>query len=80
VDTRLKALEACLAHDGLDAALITSPNNRRYFSGFSGTSGMLLITPGARVLFTDSRYTLQVKAEAPDFELVQTTQQDRLSG
>ncbi len=78
MDTRLKALEACLAHDGLDAALITSPNNRRYFSGFSGTSGMLLITPGARVLFTDSRYTLQVKAEAPDFELVQTTQQAQL--
>lgn len=79
MDTRLKALEACLMRDGLDAALITSPNNRRYFSGFSGTSGILLITPRARVLFTDSRYMLQAEAEAPGFELVQVTQQSQLA-
>ncbi len=50
-----------------DAVLISSPHNIRYFSGFSGGEGALLIYRGGRVLFTDSRYTEQAEAEAPDF-------------
>lgn len=40
-----------------DAALIVSPENRRYFTGFDSSDGFLLVTPHGAVFFTDSRYT-----------------------
>ncbi|MBQ9949957.1 MAG: aminopeptidase P family protein [Clostridia bacterium] len=46
-----------------DSALITSPVNMRYFSGFTGDSGCLLITKNARILYTDFRYTIQAKEQ-----------------
>ena len=52
--------------------LITSQPNRSYFSGFTGSAGCLLISPGQRLLFTDSRYTEQAKNQAPDFTVIQT--------
>lgn len=57
----------------LDAVLITSPHNMRYFSGFSGGEGAVLILSGERCLFTDSRYTEAAKREAPDFEIIETS-------
>ncbi|MDR0549619.1 MAG: aminopeptidase P family protein [Deltaproteobacteria bacterium] len=57
--------------------LITSPENRRYFSGFiasdpmiSESSGCLLIGQNKRYLLSDSRYVLAAAAEAPAFEFV----------
>ena len=55
-----------------DGVLITSQPNRSYFSGFTGSAGCLLISPGQRLLFTDSRYTEQAKNQAPDFTVIQT--------
>lgn len=52
------------------ASLITSPENIYYFSGFTGGEGALFIDKNRRLLFTDSRYTIQAKKEAPDFEIV----------
>lgn len=54
-----------------DAALIISPNNMRYFSGFSGGEGALFITKSERLLFTDSRYTEQAQNEARDFQVIE---------
>ncbi len=56
----------------LDAFLISRPENWRYVSGFTGDSGVLLITPNQSFLFTDSRYVEQAGEEAPDFEVVKT--------
>lgn len=39
-----------------DAVIITSPENRRYFTGFNSSDGFLVITQGEAVFFTDSRY------------------------
>lgn len=39
-----------------DGALITSPENRRYFTGFSASNGYLLVTADRAVFITDSRY------------------------
>ncbi len=55
-----------------DAALITSPHNLRYFSGFTGGEGAALIYGGGRILFTDSRYTEQAERESADFSVEQT--------
>ena len=58
---------AKMAQAGRAAAMIiTNYENRRYFSGFSGSFGYLLMTPSRTVLLTDSRYTQQAQEEAPD--------------
>ena len=51
------------------AVLITSDENCFYYSGFTGGDSFLLIADGYRGLFTDGRYTVQAKEEAPDFEV-----------
>ncbi len=45
------------------AVLITHLPDIRYLCGFSGSSGILLITETSSTLLTDSRYTIQVKDE-----------------
>lgn len=52
--------------------LITSDENVFYFSGFTGGDSFLLISENFKGLFTDTRYTLQAKEEACDFEIFDT--------
>ena len=60
---RLDRLRARFDEHGIDALLITTPSNRRWISGFTGTAGTLLVTvsgpvpptlivPGLKVLTT----------------------------
>jgi Xaa-Pro aminopeptidase len=58
---------------GLDAVLISQPQNRRYLSGFTGSAGCLLVTAGDAVITTDFRYYEQSAQQAPDFRLHQAT-------
>ena len=58
----------------LDAFFVSSPENRRYLSGFTGSAGFLVISRDAAVLATDFRYTEQAGLQAPDFRI------DRISG
>ena len=37
-------------------AVISSPVNRRYFTGFPSSNGFLLVTTNSTVFLTDSRY------------------------
>lgn len=55
----------------IDAIFISQPENRRYLSGFGGSSGYLLITEQNAVLATDFRYIEQAKRQAPDYEVFQ---------
>ena len=55
-----------------DAVLLMSPHNMRYFSGFTGGEGAVVITENEVVLFTDSRYTEQAESEVQGFEVVET--------
>jgi Xaa-Pro aminopeptidase len=50
---------------------VTTPSNRRWVSGFSGTAGVLLVSRDRALLATDSRYYEQVGTQAPHFTLVQ---------
>jgi Xaa-Pro aminopeptidase len=68
---RLQKLRALMREKGLEAVLVDSPKNRRYFSGFSGSAGMLLVTLDKEQIFTDFRYFEQVKIESPQFELIE---------
>lgn len=68
---RLTRLREVLRQQQLDAILISQPENRRYLSGFTGSSGWLLISADQSLLATDFRYYDQVALESPDFALVQ---------
>lgn len=54
----------------LDAIVILSDYNRRYLSGFTGTSGALIISKDKQFLITDFRYIEQATAQAEGFEIV----------
>lgn len=50
-------LQKLLAEKGNDyAALIISPENRKYFTGFDSSDGYLLVSPDRAVFITDGRY------------------------
>lgn len=42
--------------ENIDAALIVTPCNRRYFTGFASSDGFLLATRKGSIFYTDSRY------------------------
>ncbi|MBO8137311.1 MAG: aminopeptidase P family protein [Desulfotomaculum sp.] len=68
---RVVKLQQALDRYKIDAVLINRPENRRYLSGFTGTSGILLIEKNSAYIFTDFRYVEQVKEQSPHFQLVQ---------
>jgi len=77
LERRLAKLREQIAARELDGLLVLGPENRRYLSGFTGSSGALLITQEQAFLVTDFRYVEQARAEAPGFSVVQHT--DRMS-
>lgn len=71
--SRLEKIRLKMQEEKLDAFILASPENRRYMSGFTGTSAMLLITLEKAYLLTDFRYIEQATAQARDFEVVKIT-------
>jgi len=69
IDNRLQKLRQGLAEKEIDAIFISQAENRRYLSGFNGSSGYLLITPQNTILATDFRYLEQARIQAPDYEI-----------
>src|ERR1700737_2941957 len=67
---RLRALRQRLLDLELDGLVVTTPENIRYLSGFSGSLGYLVIGKDAAEILGDSRYWLQMQAEAPAFRLM----------
>lgn len=63
--TRLRVLQQGLGEAGLDALLVTQPENVRYLSGFTGSLGRLLVSRDAGYLIVDVRYLAQAAAESP---------------
>ena len=69
VNSRLERLRNKLDEEDLDAILISSPENRRYLSGFTGSAGYLLVSQDDAALATDFRYVEQAGRQAPDFRV-----------
>lgn len=68
--SRLERIRLKMQEEKLDTFILTSPENRRYLSGFTGTTAILLITLEKAYLLTDFRYIQQATAQAPDFQVV----------
>jgi Xaa-Pro aminopeptidase len=66
-----------MAAVSVDAALITTPENVTYYSGFTGVSSQLLITSDKVLFFTDFRYTEQAETET-DCDVVETKGDSRV--
>lgn len=64
-------MREAMKSQNLNAVLITNAFNRRYLSGFSGSSGYLLITLDRAILLTDFRYMGQAPAQAPYYEVLE---------
>jgi len=73
IKARIKKLLVGLGEKDIDGILISQPENRRYLSGFDSSAGFLLITPQKNILATDSRYIVQAKSQAPDYEILPVT-------
>ncbi len=73
MNLRVKKLRERLAKEGYDAIFVSTPENRRYLSGFTGSAGYLVISQEAAIIATDFRYYEQVGRQCPDFELCKLT-------
>lgn len=69
---RLEALAALLPPQA-QAALIVSEENRRYFTGFPSSAGVLLVARGGSVFLTDSRYIEAARGAVTGCEVEELT-------
>lgn len=70
MNTRIDKLRDMFSNYEIDGLLITSSTNRKYMSGFSGSTGYVLIGRNHSAFITDFRYVEQAKVECPDYEIV----------
>lgn len=68
---RIARLRRLMQEQGLEAVLITSAVNRLYMTGFTGSSGYVLITNDRAILLTDFRYATQAPQQAVGYEVIE---------
>ncbi|ABO49586.1 peptidase M24 [Desulforamulus reducens MI-1] len=71
---RIAHLREKMSQRGISYLLVTKPENRYYLSGFTGTTGVLLIGQETTDFLTDFRYIEQVKLQSPHFRVVKVEQ------
>ena len=74
--SRLQRLRDKLETEKLNGVLVTADQNRLYMTGFTGSSGWVLVTPSENQVATDGRYWSQFKKQCPDWELVKFSRED----
>lgn len=68
--SRINKLRELFSSFEIDGILVTSATNRRYISGFTGSTGYVLISEKQAAFITDFRYVEQAKDQCPAFEIV----------
>jgi len=68
--SRLSKIRKSFKKKGIDGFLVTNVSNIRYLIGFSGSSGLLLITKKENIFVTDFRYKEQAKREVRGWDIV----------
>ncbi len=68
---RIEKTREHLDDAGVKAFYVTGPENLIYLSGFSGSTGALLLHAGKPYLLTDFRYIEQAGRECPGFEIIE---------
>ena len=67
IKDRVERLRSFLERLSLTGVVITEMKNVRYFSGFTGSDGVLVIGEEHGVFLTDGRYTTQASGEVTQF-------------
>ena len=67
---RVDQLREKMKAEGIASFLITSPYNLRYLTGFTGTTGLALISLEKAYFITDFRYTEQAAKQCVGYEVV----------
>ena len=65
---RIDRLRHVLEQQQLDGIWVSTSENRRYLSGFTGSAGSLLVSKDAAYLLSDFRYEQQAATESSDWE------------
>ncbi len=69
---RLSRIRDIISTVKADGIIIYSPENRRYLSGFTGSTGYVIISKEKKSFITDFRYTKQASMECQDFEIIES--------
>jgi Xaa-Pro aminopeptidase len=67
---RLDAVRAEMSKLRLQAMLVNELAHARYLTGFSGSSGLCIITPAKQFFITDRRYKIQAPQEISGFNII----------
>lgn len=75
---RVENLRKMIQEKSIDGALVSKDSNRRYLSGFTGTSGHVLITKDSALFITDFRYVEQAEKQCHDFDVLEHNNEKNL--
>lgn len=68
--SRLERARELVAGEGLDCLLLTKPENVTYLTGFTGDSGLAVVTADRAAFVTDKRYAEQAAREIEGWEVL----------
>lgn len=71
---RIDSFKGIFPAEGVDSFLVTRPENRYYLTGFTGSSGAVLLTAGESILITDFRYDQQASQQCPHCRVVMVSE------
>ncbi len=69
--TPIERLLVLLKEEDVTGIFIRGASSIRYFTGFTGDDSLLYLDCSHKIIITDSRYTLQVKNEAPECTVIE---------
>ncbi len=72
MNKNIDKIRLLLKEKSLDGILLYKPENRRYVSGFTGSTGYVLITETDAKFITDFRYIEQATVQCDGFEIIET--------
>jgi len=67
---RIKKLQSILEKESLDLFLVNFLPNVRYLTGYTGTNGLVLISPNGSLFLTDFRYKEQASEQVKQLKVV----------
>ncbi|MBJ6749633.1 M24 family metallopeptidase [Geomonas anaerohicana] len=71
IGNRILAARECLKRLDAELLLVLNLSNIRYLAGFTGSEGLLLLSPDDGWFLTDSRYTSQAGAEVTGAKVIE---------
>lgn len=74
-ENRTRKMQKWIKEQEVDAALVYSPANRRYLSGFAGSTGYALLTEQKKYFLVDFRYWEQASQQCPGWEIVKISRE-----